>query len=61
MALAEHQISEGYGIYTDMNAIRPDEVLDNIHSLYVDQWDWELVMCDGERNLIFLHYIVEKI
>ena len=61
MALAEHQIMEGYGIYTDMNAIRPDEVLDNIHSLYVDQWDWERVMRDGERNLIFLQYIVEKI
>lgn len=61
MALAEHQILEGYGLYTDMNAIRPDEVLDNIHSLYVDQWDWERVMQDGERNLIFLHYIVEKI
>ena len=61
MALAEHQIKAGYGIYTDMNAIRPDEVLDNIHSLYVDQWDWERVMRDGERNLIFLHYIVEKI
>jgi len=61
MALAEHQILEGYGIYTDMNAIRPDEVLDNIHSLYVDQWDWERVMREGERNLIFLHYIVEKI
>ncbi len=61
MALAEHQVKEGYGIYTDMNAIRPDEVLDNIHSLYVDQWDWERVMRDGERNLMFLHYIVEKI
>jgi aspartate--ammonia ligase len=51
----------GHGIYTDMNAIRPDEVLDNIHSLYVDQWDWERVMRDGERNLIFLQYMVEKI
>ena len=61
MALAEHKIIKGFGIYTDMNAIRPDEVLDNIHSLYVDQWDWELVMREGERNLIFLQYIVEKI
>lgn len=61
MALAEHEISDGYGIYTDMNAIRPDEVLDNIHSLYVDQWDWERVIKEEERNLIFLHYIVEKI
>jgi aspartate--ammonia ligase len=61
MALAEHEIDEGYGIYTDMNAVRPDEVLDNIHSLYVDQWDWEVVMRPEERNLFFLHYIVEKI
>ena len=61
MALAEHNIRQGYGIYTDMNAIRPDEVLDNIHSLYVDQWDWERVMKADERNLNFLHYIVEKI
>jgi aspartate--ammonia ligase len=61
IALAEHGIREGHGIYTDMNAIRPDEVLDNIHSLYVDQWDWERVMRDGERNLIFLQYMVEKI
>jgi len=61
MALAEHNVRHGYGIYTDMNAIRPDEVLDNIHSLYVDQWDWERVMRDDERNLMFLQYVVEKI
>ena len=61
LALAEHGINEGYGIYTDMNAIRPDEVLDNIHSLYVDQWDWEQVMADNQRNLDFLQYIVTKI
>lgn len=61
MALAEHSIKAGYGLYTDMNAIRPEEILDNIHSLYVDQWDWEQVMTDGERNLTFLHYVVEKI
>ncbi len=61
IALAEHAIKNGYGIYTDMNAIRPDEVLDNIHSLYVDQWDWELVIGEEDRNLIFLQYIVEKI
>jgi len=61
MALAEHNIREGYGIYTDMNAIRPDEVLDNIHSLYVDQWDWESVMREDERNLMYLQFIVEKI
>ena len=61
IALAKHEIKTSYGLYTDMNAIRPDEVLDNIHSVYVDQWDWESVMNDGERNLVFLKYIVEKI
>jgi aspartate--ammonia ligase len=44
-----------------MNAIRPDEVLDDIHSIYVDQWDWERVMGPDERNLAFLQSIVEKI
>ncbi|MCL4165157.1 UNVERIFIED_CONTAM: hypothetical protein GTU68_065942 [Idotea baltica] len=61
LALAEHQIERGYGIYTDMNAIRPDEVLDNIHSLYVDQWDWERAMHEGERSLAFLQQTVAKI
>lgn len=44
LTLAEYHIEPGYGIYTDMNAIRADEELDNLHSLYVDQWDWEAVM-----------------
>ena len=61
MALADYGISEGYGIYTDMNAIRPDEELSNIHSLYVDQWDWERVINRKERNLEFLKYVVKKI
>lgn len=61
MALADYQIEQGYGIYTDMNAIRPDEELDNLHSLYVDQWDWERVMTDKERTLDYLKYIVTKI
>jgi len=61
LALADYGIDEGYGIYTDMNAIRPDEELDNLHSLYVDQWDWERVITDKERNLEFLKYIVKKI
>ena len=61
LALAELNIEEGYGIYTDMNAIRPDEALDNLHSLYVDQWDWELVMNENQRNLGFLKLIVRKI
>lgn len=61
MALADYGISKGYGIYTDMNAIRPDEELSNIHSLYVDQWDWERVISPEDRNLEFLKYIVRKI
>jgi aspartate--ammonia ligase len=61
MALADYGIENGYGIYTDMNAIRPDEELDNLHSLYVDQWDWELVISAAERNLDFLKFIVRKI
>ena len=61
LALADLQIEEGYGLYTDMNAIRPDEELTNIHSLYVDQWDWERVVSKDERNLHFLKKIVRKI
>jgi aspartate--ammonia ligase len=61
MALADYNIKEGYGIYTDMNAIRPDEYLDNLHSLYVDQWDWERVIKEEERSLDFLKYIVIKL
>ncbi|MBN1157967.1 MAG: aspartate--ammonia ligase [Bacteroidales bacterium] len=61
MALADYNIPVGNGIYTDMNAIRPDEELDNIHSLYVDQWDWERVITVQDRNLEFLKYIVRKI
>jgi aspartate--ammonia ligase len=61
MALADYGFKAGEGLYTDMNAIRPDEMLDDIHSVYVDQWDWERVMGEGERNLGFLHGIVERI
>ncbi len=61
LALADYRIPEGYGIYTDMNAIRPDEELDNIHSLYVDQWDWELNLPANKRNLEFLKTTVNKI
>ena len=61
MTLADYGFSLGTGLYTDMNAIRPDEVLDNIHSLYVDQWDWERVISEDDRNLQFLKSIVEKI
>jgi aspartate--ammonia ligase len=61
LALADYDINEGYGLYTDMNAIRPDEVLDNLHSLYVDQWDWERVMKPEERNVEFLKEIVVRL
>lgn len=61
MALADLRIAPGFGLYTDMNAIRPDEELTNIHSLYVDQWDWERVITAEQRNLDYLKYIVRKI
>lgn len=61
LTLADLDIQEGFGIYTDMNAIRPDEELDNIHSLYVDQWDWERVINENDRSLEFLKYIVKKL
>lgn len=61
VTLAEYEVAEGYGIITDMNAIRADEELDNLHSLYVDQWDWELVMPDNERTVEYLRRIVERI
>lgn len=61
MALADYRIEEGYGIYTDMNALRPDEDLDSIHSIYVDQWDWERVISRKERNVEFLKDIVRRI
>lgn len=61
MALADHGYQAGTGLYTDMNAIRPDDDIDNIHSIYVDQWDWERVMDEGERTLDFLKKMVTKI
>jgi aspartate--ammonia ligase len=61
MALADLKFEPGEGLYTDMNAIRPEETLDNTHSLYVDQWDWERVVTRGERNLVFLKSIVRRI
>jgi len=60
-ALADYGFAHGEGLYTDMNAIRPDEVLDNLHSVYVDQWDWERIIGRDERNLDFLKSIVGKI
>jgi aspartate--ammonia ligase len=61
LTLADLKVAEGEGIYTDMNAIRPDEILDNLHSIYVDQWDWERVIAVEERNLLFLEHVVRKI
>ncbi len=61
LMLAEYQIQPGYGLYTDMNAIRGDEELDNIHSLYVDQWDWCRTIRKEDRNIDFLKKIVKSI
>lgn len=59
--LAEYRIAKGYGLYTDMNAIRADEATDALHSLYVDQWDWERSIGPEERTVDFLKRIVEQI
>ena len=61
LTLAEYKTKPGFGIVTDMNAIRADEELDNIHSLYVDQWDWERVLLPEHRNEAYLRRIVQKI
>ncbi len=61
VALANYGFSSGEGLYTDMNAVRPGEVLDNLHSIYVDQWDWERVITGRERNLDFLREVVNRI
>lgn len=61
MALARYQYPVGEGIYTDMNAIRRDETLDNLHSLYVDQWDWERVIAPQDRTIQTLHATVRRI
>lgn len=59
--LAAYGIAPGFGLYTDMNAIRTFEDLDNMHSLYVDQWDWEKSITAGERNIGYLKETVRKI
>ncbi len=61
MALKQFGMNVGEGICTDMRAVRKDYFLDHDHSAYVDQWDWELVMREGERNLHFLTDVVKKI
>lgn len=61
LALKRYHFSVGNGLYTDMNAIRRDEELDNIHSIYVDQWDWEKIITRENRNLDYLKLIVSAI
>ncbi len=61
MALGRYGFGPGTGLYTDMNAIRRDEELDNLHSVYVDQWDWERVITREERNAAFLESVVRSI
>ena len=61
LALKRYDFEVGSGLYTDMNAIRRDEELDNIHSIYVDQWDWEKVITDKNRNLDYLKAVVSAI
>jgi aspartate--ammonia ligase len=60
-ALKKYGFSHGEGIYTDMNAIRRDEDLDNIHSVFVDQWDWEKIISKEERNIEFLKETVRTV
>jgi len=61
MMLRDYDIETGYGIYTDMNALRPDEELDNMHSVYVDQWDWERAIQREQRTLDYLKVTVRKV
>ena len=61
LALKRYNFTIGNGLYTDMNAIRRDEELDNIHSIYVDQWDWEKIITRENRNLDYLKLIVRAI
>ena len=61
MALKRYGFEVNKGIYTDMNAIRRDEEVDNLHSVYVDQWDWEKIICEENRTLDHLKETVKKI
>lgn len=61
LTLKKYNFGKGEGLYTDMNAIRRDEELDNLHSIYVDQWDWEVVIDKSERNLDTLKSVVTKV
>src|SRR5699024_3497171 len=61
MALGRYNFCTGEGLYTDMNAIRRDEDTDNIHSILVDQWDWEKIIRKEERNLNTLKEVVHNV
>ena len=61
MALGRYNFKPGTGLYTDMNAIRRDEELDNLHSIYVDQWDWEKAITKEDRTTEYLHEVVETL
>lgn len=61
MALKKYDFLPGTGLYTDMNAIRRDENTDALHSLYVDQWDWEKVLLESDRNIDYLSNVVKTI
>jgi aspartate--ammonia ligase len=61
MALHLYDFHEGKGLYCDMNAIRRDEDMDNLHSIYVDQWDWEKIIREEDRNLDYLKGVVRAI
>ncbi len=60
-ALRKYNFQTGMGLYTDMNAIRKDEVMDSLHSIYVDQWDWEKIICEENRNKTYLFKVVRQI
>ena len=60
-ALKNYNFHSGEGLYTDMNAIRRDEITDNIHSIFVDQWDWEKIILKQDRNVEYLKETVRKI
>ena len=61
LALKKYRFQNGEGLYTDMNAIRRDDKCDNVHSIYVDQWDWEMVICNEQRKADFLKRVVLRI
>ncbi|MBO4914865.1 MAG: aspartate--ammonia ligase, partial [Oscillospiraceae bacterium] len=61
LALKRYAFNVGKGLFTDMNAIRRDEELDNLHSIYVDQWDWEKIIDKADRNVEYLKRTVRDI